>query len=812
MNATSTGVAEGASPLRLRTLGGLDLRGRDGADRSGALARSKPLAVLLHLVLTADRGYQRRDALLALLWPDSDEPRARSSLRQALHRLRRELGDDVLVARGDELGLAPGVVACDAVELEGRLARGDLEGALALYGGELLPGFHVDGAAEFERWLDDRRRALHERARDAARTLAEAARRRGDDAGAVGWGRRAVELAPDDEREVRALMQSLARAGDHAGALRAYEQLAERLRAGHGLAPAAETAALATALREQGGGQAPALHARRVLAAPFENDTGDAALDALGRLVADVVATGIGQLAGVEVASLTATLASARHVAQDSDARGIERARLVAREAGAATVVSGTCYRVGDDVLLQAWIADVATGRTLEALGPTRAPLASPLPAIDALREAACTTLARRMETRIDHVRAAVRAPSLAAHAAYVEGMRHFVDGDWPGALAQLESSAGRDPAYPLPLLVSAIAHWNLGRLAHAERAAERARAIGRGAGPFERGMLDMVLAWLRGDWSAAYDAVRRQAELAPGSIPSCQLAEEARRRNRPREAVRLLSALDPTHGELRGWRFYWVELAQALHMLGEHERELEVARRARALHPEASHAALLEVHALAALGDTATLRARLDDALASPATRAPRPGALLREAAHELRAHGHAPALADALLAEALAWHLDLPAEARATPSVARATARARYEAGDLDGAAAAFSALAGDEPAVTDCGAAHHAHLQAHVDHGSLGAIAVQRGDVAEAARIEALLARERGPFLFGAPHYWRAAMAALRGDAEGAARLLRRAFADGLPHEPFVHFAPQFAAVRDAPAMRTLLAPRG
>jgi hypothetical protein len=52
----------------------------------------------------------------------------------------------------------------------------------------------------------------------------------------------------------------------------------------------------------------------------------------------------------------------------------------------------------------------------------------------------------------------------------------------------------------------------------------------------------------------------------------------------------------------------------------------------------------------------------------------------------------------------------------------------------------------------------------------------------------------------------------MSALRGDVDAAARLLRRAFADGLPYEPFIHADPHFAAVRDAPAFAAVLAPRG
>jgi uncharacterized protein HemY len=474
--------------------------------------------------------------------------------------------------------------------------------------------------------------------------------------------------------------------------------------------------------------------------------------------------------------------------------------------------VGGAYYAAGDELVMQGWIGDVRDQRMLGALLPARAPLAAPFPAIESLRDQARTALALQLETRATHVRAAGRAPSYEAHGAYVEGITRFVDGDWRGALRHLERSAARDATYALPLLVSAIAHWNLGELEAADAVAGRAGAVMAGAGPFERALLDMVRAWLAGDWAAAYEAVRRQSELAPGTIASCQLAEEARRRNRPREALRLLAALDPTRGELRGWVFYWVVMAQALHMLGDHAQELVVARRARDLHPDAPLALRLEVQARAALGDVPGVRDCIEESLATPTRQEPRAGTLLREAALELRAHGGAGDATDAFLAQGLVWYEELPAEERALPAVRRATARARYDVGDWDGARAAFTALAGERVAPADCGAVHHPHLQGHLDHGYLGAIAVRLGDVAEVDRIEALLASTRGAHLFGSTHYWRAAMAGLRGDGVAAARLLRRALAGGQPHEPFIHVDPHFTRVRGLPEFASVLAPRG
>jgi DNA-binding SARP family transcriptional activator len=802
------------APVTLRTLGGLDIAGLAGNAVSDLLSRPKPLAVLLYLALADPALRQRRDTLLFLFWPDADAERARSSLRQAVYQLRRGLGSEIIGGRGDDVALNANAITCDAALFERRLALGDLAGALELYRGDLLPGFFVEGAPAFENWLDAVRRRFRTAASSAARTLAAAAEESGDAGAALEWSRRAVAIAAEDEASVRRLIAGLDRAGDRTGALRVFEDLASLLRTQYGLEPTAETMALVAAMRADSD-VAPAsvaLDPRRILVTVFENDTGNVALDPFGRLVADCVAQGVAQLDGVQVVPLTASLVASRNVGLiGAEVSSAEHARRIAEDMQAGTVVTGAYYVAGNELVLQGWLGDARTGSVLHALGPVRAPIASPMPAVDALRSETCTRLARQLETRVTHVRAAGRIPTYEAHTEYVEGLVRFVDGDWPGALHHLERAVAADAEYALPLIVAAIARWNLGELDAAERAVKRAVPIVRSAGPFERALLDMVRAWLAGDWAAAWDAVRRQAELAPGSIASFQVAEEARRRNRPREALRQLATLDPARGEMRGWIFYWVVQAQALHMLGEHARELECARRARSLYPEASMALRLEIHARAALGDVGGLRSCIDESLASPARHEPRAGVLMREAAFELCAHGHGGEAANALLRECLTWYLHLPAEEQARPAVRRAAARARYDAGDWDGATRDFTSLAGEVVRLTDCASIHHPHLQAHLDHGYLGVLAVRRSDDADAARIDALLEHTREKQMFGSTYYWRASMAALRDDAEAAARLLRRAFADGLPYEPFIHADPHFALIRGTPVFAALLGPR-
>ncbi|HEX6105421.1 MAG TPA: BTAD domain-containing putative transcriptional regulator [Gemmatimonadales bacterium] len=238
--------------IELRTLGTLALRNAGGEDLLSVLAQPKRVALLAYLALARPHGFQRRDTLLALLWPEQDEQHARWALNQSLRHLRQALGKEALPSRGDgEVGIEPRALWCDAVAFEAAIEDDDPGGALELYRGDLLDGFHVSGCGEFERWLAEERVWLRRR---AARTAAALARRegaRGEPVAAGHWARHALALAPDDEGEVRGLIELLGRVGDRAGAVQAYEEFARRLRDEYQVEPAPETVATITKLRRR---------------------------------------------------------------------------------------------------------------------------------------------------------------------------------------------------------------------------------------------------------------------------------------------------------------------------------------------------------------------------------------------------------------------------------------------------------------------------------------------------------------------------------------------------------------------------------
>jgi DNA-binding SARP family transcriptional activator/TolB-like protein/Flp pilus assembly protein TadD len=240
--------------VTLRVFGPLRLHAEHGRDLDTLIRRSKRIALLAYLAAARPRGFHRRDTLLALFWPESDNTRARAALNQAVYVLRSVLGEQAIATRGDgDIGLRDDVIWCDANAFETALDSGRTAEALSLYEGDLLAGFFVVGAPEFERWIVRERDRLRQRAADAAWSLAEEHAAARNVVEAERLARRAAAFLPADEATVRRLMTFLHGLGDRAAARRAYEAFAWELANEYELEPSPETRALAEAVsRDEG--------------------------------------------------------------------------------------------------------------------------------------------------------------------------------------------------------------------------------------------------------------------------------------------------------------------------------------------------------------------------------------------------------------------------------------------------------------------------------------------------------------------------------------------------------------------------------
>ena len=241
-------------PLHLSLLGASELRGEDGAPIDAVLSQPKRLALLAFLAVDRPVRLHRRDSLLLLLWPESDESHARGALSQALTFLRRSLGDGVIVTRGlEEVGVEPARIGTDVEAFTREAEAGSHGAALARYRGDLLAGLHVSGCHEFDDWMSAERERLRAIAVRSARKAAESALSARDGSTALLSAQHGLLLAPLDESLLEQVMLAHDLAGRPAVALHEYEEFRRRLRTEVGVEPSARLQALAARLRGAGG-------------------------------------------------------------------------------------------------------------------------------------------------------------------------------------------------------------------------------------------------------------------------------------------------------------------------------------------------------------------------------------------------------------------------------------------------------------------------------------------------------------------------------------------------------------------------------
>ncbi len=221
---------------------------RDG--RAVPLPARKLLALLMLLALSPLP--LPRGRVAALLWPALDEATGRRNLRRELARLRATGAGDTVRVQADTLALGE-AVSCDAIFFARLHDSGQHDAALALWRDTPAEGFMLGDADAFDDWLAQRRAELGERRRQALRTSAAAREAAGDGVGALARIEALLADDPLQEQHHRDAMQLLAAAGRREAALAQYEQCCGLLRSELGLAPMAETDALAASLRAEPG-------------------------------------------------------------------------------------------------------------------------------------------------------------------------------------------------------------------------------------------------------------------------------------------------------------------------------------------------------------------------------------------------------------------------------------------------------------------------------------------------------------------------------------------------------------------------------
>lgn len=355
---------EGYRPVRLNILGDFVLSDADG--RQFPIATKKNRALLAVLALSP--GFQAtRERLCGLLWGDRGEDQARSSLRQSLAVLRKELGqieELVLKTHDDIVALRSDTAQIDAVEflaLSNDSEVNILREAAKLYRGELLGDTSIRDAA-FEDWLSAERSRL----RTVAIKIFDRLIPLEEGHAQITVAQQLVSLDSLREYSHRLLMQAYADQGDNGLALKQFELCRKLLHEELGVEPARETMELMRRIsngdrkstKQENAQTEPnqtmrAEHFPSIAVLPFANLSGDPQHDYFADGITEDITTELSRFKGLFVI--------ARNSAFSFKAKSVA-ASAIAKELGVRFLLEGSVRRSGDRIRVTARLVDAEAG------------------------------------------------------------------------------------------------------------------------------------------------------------------------------------------------------------------------------------------------------------------------------------------------------------------------------------------------------------------------------------------------------------------------------------------------------------------
>lgn len=232
---------------RIRLLGVPKLEG----DKTTFAFPAKGFQLLALLAMSPTKSMRRKE-IASLLWDSASDALARTNLRQLLARIRKQSDGSVALLRVDqaEISLGPDqnlIDVCEFVSLCKDPSKAAANRAFQLYQGELLQGGELGAEQEFNTWLSRQRMLLRDQflfvATSVLMELTRLGRASKEDLDAI--ARQMLTIDSDGEATYRTLIEAYARNGMTSIAKQFYASLTQMLRDEYGVAPDAETEAVA---------------------------------------------------------------------------------------------------------------------------------------------------------------------------------------------------------------------------------------------------------------------------------------------------------------------------------------------------------------------------------------------------------------------------------------------------------------------------------------------------------------------------------------------------------------------------------------
>lgn len=230
-------------------------------ERAVSRFRTRRVAALLAYLALNPKRVHTRDEIAELLWPEADEATSRRNLRQALHTLRKVLepptipAGSVLRVEQSLISLNRESITTDIAEMEALIETArhpdqsenkltHLKQAIALYQGDLLPGFD-------EIWVMNERFRMEDLYLSTLKSAVHECLARNQSDEAIQFLRLAIAKEPLDENLHQILIQQYLKSNRPRRALEQFQELAQLLESELSCNPSQEIELLAQQARKE---------------------------------------------------------------------------------------------------------------------------------------------------------------------------------------------------------------------------------------------------------------------------------------------------------------------------------------------------------------------------------------------------------------------------------------------------------------------------------------------------------------------------------------------------------------------------------
>jgi hypothetical protein len=260
---------------------------------------------------------------------------------------------------------------------------------------------------------------------------------------------------------------------------------------------------------------------------PLTNETRDTSLAIWGRMAGDWMTQGLHETALVKVVPFS----SVRHAHDElvGAAPGVAiAAASLANEVGAGTIVTGSYYLSGNNVVFQLEVTDARDNQLIESLPAITVPRESLHVAVREARDRLMGWTALQMDPRaVSLPGIAEHPPTFDAYRAFDRGLASYNRQEYAPAAAEFRYAWNADTTFVPALIYAAMSHWNRDELAWVDTLVSMASLRRDRLNTYDQLQVEYLAALLASDGEKAANATTRRRDrpriagrVQPGAGP----------------------------------------------------------------------------------------------------------------------------------------------------------------------------------------------------------------------------------------------------------------------------------------------------